>query len=68
MLSFDEIWEKLLAGDESVELGQRLFHCAAAEVVPGSIHEHLDHNDCTIRAVDGTPLTVRMVRPRSESA
>lgn len=50
-------------GDEMVPLGQQVTHCAVAEIEPESVRLHDDHTDVRIRAVGGSPITMRLSRP-----
>lgn len=49
-------------GDQVVDLGQQIIHCALGEIEPGSIQKHGDHVDVTVRAVEGTAMTIRLAR------
>lgn len=49
-------------GDQVLDLGQQVTHCAAGAMARESSKPHEDHIDITLRAVEGTPLTTRLLR------
>jgi hypothetical protein len=50
-------------GDRTVDLGKQITHCERGEVSPESVREHRGHLDCAIRAVEGSPMTIRLAGP-----
>ena len=50
-------------GEQRVDLGKQVTHTPIAEVVPGSVVPHDDHQDCTFRSVDGAAVTTRVTQP-----
>jgi len=50
-------------GEQRVDLGRQVTHTPIAEVVPGSVVPHDDHQDCTFRSVDGAAVTIRITQP-----
>lgn len=47
-------------GSQDVELGRVVTHSPSAEVVDGSVHEHDDHHDVTVRTSKGVRASIRI--------
>ena len=53
-------------GDAAIDLGTLMVHWSAVEVVRDSLSIHEDHVDCSVRMVEGSLMTWRLVRRTRE--
>ncbi len=49
-------------GDQQIHLGRQLAHAAAFQLVEGSVVEHEDHQDCTLKSLEDSAPTIRLIK------